>query len=446
MAKTLIGLSGTGRGAAYTDFEGIVLGDGQALAQISEAIGVPTVDYKAGAVTEMTIPLVDDGSIRKTGLLKAGSWLRYDGVRWDIAAVEREYRGTSVNVTLTARSALARRLRNTTGPQTWRDITPAQWIRNVVKKAGGEAVAENGSKARKIVMKRGQSVLDVIASLASDTSVEWTEHGGVVYYGTPWWAYTGAPKLPTWGLSQFGEEAQILTVSTRSSLDDRETEAEASLTVPQSVAKQIRPWHRVVLSGMTEDDNGLWLVRDVNYELRPGAGSITCYRPKKSSPKNGSSSSGSSAGDDEDLSPVPGSTFTDAPRPNGWKGRTVVQILTTWRRYKTTGLPGAGGIIDTCLYTSQEIAGYSHVGDNPNELWPTIPEAKKHRNRKPVPGAILIFTGGKSGHAAVYMGNGRALSTDMSTSGKYVPGQWCIGPADKIAGSFSKTYVGWYEP
>ena len=49
-----------------------------------------------------------------------------DGHRWEIAATEREYRGADIWLTFTARSQFARRLRNMTGPDRQRGVTPRE--------------------------------------------------------------------------------------------------------------------------------------------------------------------------------------------------------------------------------------------------------------------------------------------------------------------------------
>lgn len=409
MAKSLVGLSGSAADLELVLFD-FRLTSGRTLADVSNAVGVPTVDYKVGAVSEITIPAVDDGTLRRANALTYGGSLIYDGAEWDVVAIDREYKGATTNLTITIRSALARQLRNTTGPTSWSNITPAQWIRTVVKKAGGQAIAEDGSKARKIVMKRGETVLDVISSLASDTGVEWVEHGGVVYFGTPWWAYQNGPGLPMWNLSIAGDNPLVLTASSRSSLDDRQNAAEITLSVPQEVAKVIRPWHTVNLSGLTKDDNGLWLVRDVNYELRPSAASITATRPLKGSPKKGSSSGG---GDGADTGDGDGGSWI--PKPD----KKYAGCNFTPRKYVERAKAAVGNSYENraCLrWVSEIIRGYPGLGGYyAKYVWKYAPESaiKYRRDFDPPIGSVVVWdapTGGDAGHVGIAIGNGRCIS------------------------------------
>ena len=74
-----------------------------------------------------------------------------------------------------------------------------------------------------------------------------------------------------------------------------------------------------------------------------------------------------------------------------------------------------------------------------------IPTAKRHANRKPVPGAVLLYRNSRIGHATVYLGGGKVLGTDMDENGNYVVGKWSIAPADACERSFG-TLLGWYSP
>ena len=238
MATTLRG-SGTETGLARL-VDGVKLASGLWLADITDAIGVATFDYRTGAVPEFTFDAVDrDRKLSRRGLLREGTTLTYEGDVWQVAAVERSYKGDDIWLTFTARSRLSRRLRNMTGPKSAEKSTPQAWITAQVKKAGGRAVVEPGAGRMRIVQKRNQNVLDVIASIASDTGVEWVEVDGVIYVGTPWWALKGGTGLKSWNVRLDGNLPQLdtgnalipLDFSSRSSLDDRANAAEAQLVV-----------------------------------------------------------------------------------------------------------------------------------------------------------------------------------------------------------------------
>lgn len=431
----------------------ITLSDGLRLADIDDTFGAVTWDFGVGKVAEFTVPAVDiGGRLSQRRLLREGVTLRFDSQPWMIAACERDYRGEDIWLNWTARSRLARRLRNMTGPDSTKGVTPAGWIVPRVKKAGGVALVEPGAKRRHIVQKRNQSVLAVIESLASDTGVEWVEFDGQVFVGTPWWAFQGHTGLPTWEAAVTGQPSVLASralavagLQTRSSQDDRGQAATASMTVEPRDGVKVRPWHRINITGADADDNGLWLVTNNNFDNKGPQASLSLQRPLKTHPKKGSQ--GSPGGTDdgssgETLTPVAGSSYTDAQRPANWSGRSVDAILSMYRAHRG-GLGPA--IVNGCLWYAQEVAGYSHVGQNPHVLWVMLATSKRHTSRTVVPGAVMLYRNSHVGHATVYLGGGQVLSTDMNEAGAFASGQWSIGPADAAERSFG-SLLGWYSP
>lgn len=289
----------------------VTLSGGLSLADVSDAVGVLSWDFGVGKVAEVTIPAVDvDRALLKRGLLAEGTTLTYDGAPYQVAAVERDYKGVSVWLSVQARSRLARRLRNLTGPRRWENATPQTVITSLVKRAGGVAVVEPGAKRRTVNQKRTVGALALIESLASDTGVEWVEFDGQVFVGTPWWAFQGKTGLPTWGAAVDGSytlarrDLEVTAFSARSSLDDRGQEASASLSVLPRGGVRLRPWHRVEVQKADRADNGVWLVTNVSFdEAKSSAVSVTLSRPVKASPKKGSQGSpgGSAAGSDAPI-------------------------------------------------------------------------------------------------------------------------------------------------
>src|SRR5574343_638697 len=411
MATTI---GGTETGMARV-VDGVKLASGLYLADITDAVGVAAFDYRTGAVPEFTFDAVDrDRKLSTRGLLREGTTLQYEGDTWQIAAVERTYKGADIWLTFTARSRLARRLRNMTGPKTWEKATPEQVLTALVKKAGGRAVVEPGAGRMRIRQGRNQSVLDLIGSIASDTGVEWVEVDGVVYVGTPWWAWKDdATGLPTWtarldGVLPYigaGRELAVLDFNSRSSLDDRKNAAEAQLTVEVKQGAKVRPWNLVTISKADEADNGSWLVNT-------------------------------------DIEPLKDSSYKDAPRPSSWSGRSVANILSLYKNN-----PGGLNhqIYNGCLWYAQEAAGYPHIGANPHVLWVMLPTSKRRTTRMVVPGAVLLYRNSNVGHATVYLGGGKVLGTDMDANGNYAVGKWSIASADACERSFG-TLLGWYIP
>lgn len=445
-------IKGTATGMAR-NVDRVQLASGLYLADITDAVGVTSWDFRVGAVSEFTFPAVDrNRELSKRGLLREGVTLKWDGENWQIAVVERDYKGDDIWLNFTARSRLARRLRNMTGSgkSTEKD-TPQAFIGRAVKKAGGSALVEPGAGRMRIVQKRGESVLDVIGNIASDTGVEWVEHGNTFFVGTPWWAFKEDLGLPTWTaradgtLPDIGDKVlSALTLSTRSSLDDRKNAAEAQMTVEIGTGAKVRPWHKVNLTRADDADQGLWLVSDVTFDEVSGSADLSLTRPLKSSPKKGSTpSSTASSTDTGGLEPLKDSSYSDAPRPSSWSGRSVAGIVALFKN--NPGGLGGHPIYNGCLWYAQEAAGYPHIGDNPHVLWTMLATSKRHSNRKVVPGAVLLYRTSRIGHATVYLGGGQVLGTDMDSNGNYSPGNWSIAPADACERSFG-TLLGWYSP
>ncbi len=145
----------------------------------------------------------------------------------------------------------------------------------------------------------------------------------------------------------------------------------------------MRPWHLVNVLKADDADNGDWLVSGVGFDEVSGSASIDLLRPLKSSPKKasqGTTDSGTGNTSDGDLEPALGSSYSDAPRPASWSGRSVATILSIYRNNR--GGLGGHNIYNGCLWYAQEIAGYPHIGANPHVLWTMIPTAKRHANRQ----------------------------------------------------------------
>lgn len=410
-------VSGSGTGMALHG--DVILADGRLLVDVSDAVTTMAVDYQVGAVSELQVGLADvDGKLIERGLLAAGTTLFYDGHAFEVSAVDLDYRGEAIVAAYAARSRLARRLRNRMGPSTTKGQTPAQWITQRVKAAGGKAVVQPGAKARAIHQKRNESVLDVISSLASDTGVEWCEVGNRLFCGTGWWALQGSTGLPVWPVSYSGKaRTDVLSLSTRSSLDDRQEAASASVDVPLSVGFQWRPWHRVQLSGASKADNGIWLVQGVNFDLHEAATvSATLYRPLKSAPKKGSTSDDTTDGKAPELN-MDGDWIDGADKV--WPGCTrtpkqytrwaLAQILSSWPQ-------------NACLaWVSTAVKGSQGAGGGlAKYVWQYAPAGtpRSPGETNPPIGAIVVWgppTGGNAGHVGISLGDGKFIS---ATGGK----------------------------
>lgn len=418
----------------------VTLSGGLSLAQVSEAIGALSWDYGTGKVSQVSFPAVDaDRQLSKRGLLRAGTTLTHGGHRWEVAAVERDYRGRDVWLTFEARSRLARRLRLMAGPDKASGVTPGQWITSRVKKAGGVALVEPGAKRRTIVQKRTQSVLEVISALASDTGVEWVEFDNQVFVGTPWWAFQGRTRLPTWGTFATGAdptgvvELPLTTVgfTSRESLDDRGNAAEATLTVDPGMGRRVRPWHRVDVRRCDEPDEGMWLVTNVSFDESSDV-TLALSRPLKSSPKKGSTGTGSGA---------------DAPSSDALDGADWIQgadrvwpkCSRTPRQAVNFGLSNRGpswyGDGNCLAWVSVAFSGGQGLGGLlARYVWENAPASavKAAGDKSPPAGAVCVWNGsigGGAGHVGISIGKGQMVSATggairIDTIGAYAPGAY----------------------
>lgn len=420
-------IKGTATGMAR-NVDRVQLASGLYLADITDAVGVTSWDFRVGAVSEFTFPAVDrNRELSKRGLLREGVTLKWDGENWQIAVVERDYRGDDIWLNFTARSRLARRLRNMTGSgkSTEKD-TPQAFIGRAVKKAGGAALVEPGAGRMRIVQKRGESVLDVIGNIASDTGVEWVEHGNKFFVGTPWWAFKEDLGLPTWAARADGTVTDIgsnvlsvLTLSTRSSLDDRKNAAEAQLTVEAATGAKVRPWHKVNLSRAADADDGLWLVSDVTFDEVSGSADLSLVRPLKSSPKKGSTASSDSSQLGSDGTSA---TIADLDEIKGWiKGADKVwpRCTRTPRQYVAWALGQVNQPFgnNLCLaWVSIAVSGSQGRGGlYAKYVWEKAPASavKSPGDTSPPAGAIVVWgppTGGNAGHIGISIGGGKFIS------------------------------------
>jgi len=409
--------SGTASGMATTLADGVRLSNDLWLADISDTIGALSFDFRVGAVAEFTFPAVDLGRMMaKRGLLREGVTLTVDGHVYQIAAVERDYRGDDIWLTFAARSRLARRLRNMTGGGHAQRDTPQGFITRAVKKAGGTAVVERGAGSMRIVQKRGESMLDVIANIASDTGVEWVEHSNTFWVGTPWWAFQGGTGLPMWTATADGSTASTQTLaagalqtakfSSRSSLDDRQQAAEASLTVDAELGRRVRPWHRVTISHADPADNGVWLVGDVSYGDGSPTADLSLSRPLKSGPKKASQQAGGG-----DLSALDGKWIVGADKVWPRCGRSPRQAVAWALQRKDQGWPDRA-----CLNFVSQAFGKNNLGGGQAHLvWDNAPATavKDPGNTSPPIGALVCWgtgAGQGAGHIGISIGGGRMVN------------------------------------
>jgi cell wall-associated NlpC family hydrolase len=93
------------------------------------------------------------------------------------------------------------------------------------------------------------------------------------------------------------------------------------------------------------------------------------------------------------------------------------------------------------LWASQEILGqYGAIHESPS----AAAFARSHTlHFKPRVGSLLLWTGGSKGygHAAVYLGHGKMLSTDI-----FGAGAMRVGPVSAVHDRWGQHFAGAWEP
>lgn len=264
---------------------------GQRQALLAELVTSIAVEYGTDQVAELTVEIADpDDKItaQATGLI--GSTLTFAGSRWQIGTVEATLAEWGTQLTIRARDPLAKKLRVTYKTSAEKKVSPGDWVKGRVKAAGGTALVQPSSKRATIAQSKNQSVLDVIGDLAGELEWAWTSYDGRLIFGSRYAAWQGkVGALPTWAITwQTNPNTDALTATWADSDDNTDNRAELELELPYGYGAQLRPWHRlaVTMPGAT----GTWLVETVSI-THDGTTpvQVTATKPKKPSPKAGSS-------------------------------------------------------------------------------------------------------------------------------------------------------------
>lgn len=433
----------------------------QMRADVTDLLVSATAHYSIGQVPELSLQFFDTGSkVIGSDMAHMGALLEAHGQHWEVGALDFEKGAAGTTWTIQARSTLARRLRRVGVKPPGRGTPVGTFVQDLAKQFGGKALTQPTTEKCKHV--QASTGLGMVDELAQRLGWAWAEYGKKLILADPHYALNhdiGLPRYPLTWLSGDGA-ADAVAFTGRLTDDDASTRGTASAELTLAAGLRLRPYMTLEAgAGMEGPLAGTWLVTDVTVPL---AGSdaatvaVELSRPRKGVPQPPPSVDAKGAvradadPDSGAAQPVKGSSFSDAPRPKNWVGRSVEKITELWQQYRHTGYPGQGGIHNRCLGTSQAITGHPIPGTSmvnhgscPNTLVPEL-GSRLHRDKTPVPGAVLLYTGGDYGHAVVYMGGGRTLSTDATPDGRYNSGSWSICPSDAIAGGFGKHYAGWY--
>ena len=264
------------------------IADGKRGAAVETATQTAGVDWTVGSVAELTVTLADrDHRLAAHHLTRLGTHVRLGDDEWRVGAVDRQYGAFGAMTTVRARSILARRLRSTAKNRVHGQVSAHDWIIRAVTDAGGTAVVQPSAARVEVAQTKGQTVLDVIASLCSDQQWEWAEYGGRFIAGTGWWARNGGHAPRVWPLTWKRDGGgDILAVETVVTDDDRAQDGALTLVLPYDTGIRVRPWHMLSVSGLAGGDNGDWLVQSVKASIARGSTvTVDAYRPLKPAPR-----------------------------------------------------------------------------------------------------------------------------------------------------------------
>lgn len=264
---------------------------GEKQADLADVVTEIAIDYVTDSVSELSIVFADTNhKIAKRASKLIGQSITFDGVRWQVGSVDSELAAWGSLITLRARDPLAKKLRVTYKTSAEKKVSPGQWVTGRVKRAGGRAIVQPSSKRGTIAQSKNQSVIDVISDLASDLEWSWVSHSGVFIFGSRFAAWQGKlGGLPTWQVSwDSNPSTDALAASWSDSDDNTENRADLEIELAYEHGVRLRPWHR--LASTIPGADGTWLIESVNI-IHDGVTpvQITATKPKKPSPKAGSS-------------------------------------------------------------------------------------------------------------------------------------------------------------
>jgi len=265
---------------------------GRQATELAELVTKIEVNYTTGSVSELAVTLLDPGKdLTRIAASSIGDVLRFNDDPWQIGAVDATLSATGTELSFRAREPIAKRLRKTYKTSAEKKVSPSEWVANRVKAAGGIAITQPSSKKTTIAQSKNQSVLDVINDMASELEWNWTCYGGKLIFGSRFYAWQGKfNKLSTWAVTWMtNPDSDAVSLSWADSDDNSENRAELECEMPYEYGRQLRPWHRLQVTA--PGAAGLWLVEDVAIThdgFTPVQ--IRATRPKKPSPKAGSSS------------------------------------------------------------------------------------------------------------------------------------------------------------
>jgi hypothetical protein len=265
---------------------------GQSQADLTEVVTSIEVSYSQDQVAELSVTFIDPGEkLTRLARQSIGAFLRFDSERWQVGSVEAQLTEFGSVLTMRGRDPLAKKLRKAYKSSAEKKVSPGDWVKGRVSKAGGSAIVQPSSKRATIAQSKNESVMEVLSGLTGELDWSWVSHSDKLWFASAHYAWQGKlGGLKTWPITWKDSPSSDAMVANWSlSDDDTGSNGELELELQYDYGKRVRPWERI--QATIPGANGVWLVRDVSI-VHDGFTpvSVTAFRPNKPSPKAGSSS------------------------------------------------------------------------------------------------------------------------------------------------------------
>lgn len=394
--------------------------------ELAEAVTSATLSLTAAEVTELQLVLVDHGDLRllTEGLFepgtptKAGSRLDYGRLKLEVRALEVAPRGIDHQVTVTARSWGAGKLRRARGAKVRRGLSPTSFARLEAKDANLEFVGQPSAKRGNVSRTKDESSWDALQRLASELGYLCFETLGTLYFGKPTWLIGRTDTVEVkWRQHRTHDSVDALPRCRRSG-DDAKRAATVEVQMRGAAGEGVLPGHKLVLDGIPSFD-GDYMVSSVSVNLAVASGGVmvnaeTPINPKPQPPQKAGGGGGSSGGEGT----ASGATTPAGDGAQGTAARFVAIALAQAGDTYIYGAEASASDPDPDAFDCSELiewaaarAGVSFVDGSAAQI--AACQAVSVETAIRTRGALLYHPG----HIAISLGNGNTIEAANSRVG-----------------------------
>lgn len=237
-----------------------------ASAAVGPSLLEASMSMTADGATELSLTLDDpDGSLLQPGLLETGVAVTFDDLNFKVSgSTAKPMLGTGT-MTVTARSAGWRALKDQKGVKAWKGISYSALAETAGKAAGLRVVAQPSANQTSIERDATSSTWDVLGSGASILGYWRFEVAGVLYFGQPTWLLA-RPGEKVWRLHWSPWDSKrspgLATVDSASYSEDDPKARTIQVTLDGTDADEWRVGHQVTFTGLPRY-TGTFIVTDL---------------------------------------------------------------------------------------------------------------------------------------------------------------------------------------